>query len=702
MGKFCYLVINFCIFGPKVNKQMNFYSILIVSLTLSFTSFAQQSPCDNLPQLLLNDTLTICEGDSVAVTPNVAGYDSFEWWDGSMDSVKWLSEEDEYIISGTFITGNLTVNGDFESGNTGFSSEYTYNATTIWGEGTYSVTTDANLVHTNLIGLGNGGTGNFMAINGTGTVNEEVWCQDVIVEPNTDYDFSAWVSSISPTNPASLQFSIDGTALGAIFNAPTTTGVWSQFNASWNSAAATTIEICITNQNTNLNGNDFGLDDINFIAYCQNLDTIEIEFVESLTDTVEDIVECASQFTISVEDPIAGSTGFWEYVAPPGAPTNVIFIPDNMQDTVDVIVPELGEYIFSYVNGCQDTSIIIVDVVSVTPEINVVAAQICDFEIALSVGNSDVQDGSWSASSAEGGSVIIDDETSASTTATVDDYGTYTFTYTFDFCEASFSQEVQILDEAPIVSVDEPYILCNRTVSNLTALIAGHGDHWEVEGPGAVIFTDFEAPVTSATVSDYGVYTFTYYGCNGSDAIEIEFVKNAPHITVPSFVECGMEAFLQVEYTGDPGTWSISNSYGDGYDLSIIDANNASLSGDEFGEYTVGYTNCDTTIESTVVFFCDLIIPNVFSPNNDGINPEFFIRRLDTRYYDKAELNVFNRWGLKVYHNGQYGLNNSWWDGKNSTNGDELIEGVYFYTLNVHNHVTNESEKYSGTINLKR
>ncbi len=682
---------------------MNFYAILIFSLTLSFASNAQQSPCDNLPELLFDSELKICEGDSISVSPNFEGYDSFQWSDGSTDTVKWISEEGEYIIFGTYITSNQTVNGDFEAGNIGFSSEHIYNATTIWDNATYTVTTSANLVHPNLNGFGHGGSGNFMAVNGSAVVDAEIWCQTIVVEPNTIYDFSAWVSSISPTNTALLQFSIDGVLLGSPFSAPSATLTWDQFTSTWFSGTDTTIEICITNQNTVMNGNDFGLDDIEFVAYCQNTDTIEIEFVEVSSTPSFGVEECRNTFIIAPDSAVvSATTGSWDYVAPPGGPTNVIITPLIGTDSAQVFVPELGEYTFIYINGCSDTAYIIIDVISVSPELDIVAEQACDFNIDLTVSNPAVQTGTWSYFSAEGTTVVIDGVDSASTTAVVSDYGTYTFTYTFDFCEASFSQEVEIIAQAPVITVNEPYIICDRTVTNLTAQIAGQGDHWEVDKPESVIFEDDEAETTSATVPNYGIYNFYYFGCNSVDTIEIEFVKNAPHITVPSFVKCGTEAFLQVEFLGEPGNWSISNTYGDSYDLNIIDVNNASLSGDEYGEYNVQYNSCDTSVQATIVFYCDLVIPNVFTPNNDGVNQEFIIDRLDSRYYDRSELNVFNRWGIKVYHNGQYGLNDSWWDGKDSSNGDVLIEGVYYYTLNLHNHVTEKDEKYSGTINLRR
>jgi len=64
-----------------------------------------------------------------------------------------------------------------------------------------------------------------------------------------------------------------------------------------------------------------------------------------------------------------------------------------------------------------------------------------------------------------------------------------------------------------------------------------------------------------------------------------------------------------------------------------------------------------------------LIIPNIFTPNNDGKNDKFVIKNNENW---KIQLTIFNRWGNKVYENTNY-IND--WDGSN------LPSGVYFYFL---------------------
>ncbi|MBA3901821.1 MAG: hypothetical protein H0X62_16735, partial [Bacteroidetes bacterium] len=162
----------------------------------------------------------------------------------------------------------LVVNGDFSQGNTGFSSGNTYcNTPACISPGFYSVGTNSNVYHPAfwVVGDHTSGSGNFMIVDG-GSVPVNVWCQTINVTPNTDYNFSSWVATLYPDNPAELQFTINGVPIGNQYVAPTAVGQWEQFYSSWNSGGATTATICIANLSTVVMGNDFGIDDISFRA----------------------------------------------------------------------------------------------------------------------------------------------------------------------------------------------------------------------------------------------------------------------------------------------------------------------------------------------------------------------------------------------------------------------------------------------------
>ncbi len=161
----------------------------------------------------------------------------------------------------------LVANGNFSVGDSGFSSSYTYcnTANCLFPESYYTVATTPSFYHPSFTGADHTtGSGNFMIINGASTAGVSVWCETFSVTPGTDYLFSTWVCTLKSANTAKLQFSINGVPLGNIFNAPILTNWWLQFFSTWNSGTDTVATICIVNQNTVTNGNDFGLDDISF------------------------------------------------------------------------------------------------------------------------------------------------------------------------------------------------------------------------------------------------------------------------------------------------------------------------------------------------------------------------------------------------------------------------------------------------------
>src|SRR5215207_10131572 len=111
--------------------------------------------------------------------------------------------------NGTSPSGiELVVNGDFENGNTNFTSAYNYtsNNTT---EGEYWVATGAQVSSWNGGMTSNGdhttGFGNFLMVNGSPSTGTDVWCQTITVTPNTDYIFSAWISTLYASSPAIVQ-----------------------------------------------------------------------------------------------------------------------------------------------------------------------------------------------------------------------------------------------------------------------------------------------------------------------------------------------------------------------------------------------------------------------------------------------------------------------------------------------------------------
>ncbi len=62
-------------------------------------------------------------------------------------------------------------------------------------------------------------------------------------------------------------------------------------------------------------------------------------------------------------------------------------------------------------------------------------------------------------------------------------------------------------------------------------------------------------------------------------------------------------------------------------------------------------------------------IPNVITPNGDGLNDKFVVEKIHFGWWS---LEVVNRWGKQVYQSFDY---------RNTWTGDNLSSGVYYYEL---------------------
>lgn len=71
-------------------------------------------------------------------------------------------------------------------------------------------------------------------------------------------------------------------------------------------------------------------------------------------------------------------------------------------------------------------------------------------------------------------------------------------------------------------------------------------------------------------------------------------------------------------------------------------------------------------------------VPNAFSPNGDGVNDTWRIKYLES--YPGAVIEVFNRYGQKVFHSIGYDKD---WDG--TYNGASMPVGTYYYIINPKN-----------------
>jgi gliding motility-associated-like protein len=88
-----------------------------------------------------------------------------------------------------------------------------------------------------------------------------------------------------------------------------------------------------------------------------------------------------------------------------------------------------------------------------------------------------------------------------------------------------------------------------------------------------------------------------------------------------------------------------------------------------------------------VISVIPVIIPNVFTPNEDGINDTFSIQNLPPN----SVLKIYNRWGFVVHESTDY---HNDWNGT-TAGGQKVSDGTYFIYLQ-----TPDGTRYSGTLNV--
>ncbi|MDB9701596.1 PKD domain-containing protein [Salibacteraceae bacterium] len=119
-----------------------------------------------------------------------------------------------------------------------------------------------------------------------------------------------------------------------------------------------------------------------------------------------------------------------------------------------------------------------------------------------------------------------------------------------------------------------------------------------------------------------------------------------------------------------------------GYELTVT----------EEGIYRLFVNNDGCTTEDSIqVFFStEFVIPNVFTPNSDGVN-DYFRIQVTPECHDFDEMSVYNRWGTLVFFT-QRPLFEAW-NGYNQA-GEKLSPGMYFYQL------SGPDGSFRGTVSL--
>nr|WP_284698693.1 gliding motility-associated C-terminal domain-containing protein [Flavobacterium lacisediminis] len=225
-------------------------------------------------------------------------------------------------------------------------------------------------------------------------------------------------------------------------------------------------------------------------------------------------------------------------------------------------------------------------------------------------------------------------------------------------------------------------IECNTTVLSAATLTAT-----DVCGIVNVTFTEQEINGSCDNESQI-IRTWTAADACGNVTTHTQTIT-IQDTTPPVFTGTIPSLVVYAYCDGIPAVASITAS--DNCGATTISFNEVRIDGECINKYDLNRTwtaedDCGNiaTFTQVVHVACDIKIYNAVSPNNDGMNDIFYIEGIDC--YPNNSVEIYNRWGIKVYTIKGYDNVNKVFNGysneHNSVSGNDLLPaGTYFYIL---------------------
>jgi gliding motility-associated-like protein len=238
------------------------------------------------------------------------------------------------------------------------------------------------------------------------------------------------------------------------------------------------------------------------------------------------------------------------------------------------------------------------------------------------------------------------------------------------------------------ISASSSVVICNGEPITLTAISGFSGYNWQ--------------PVNQNTQSISVMQPGMYYlfvtdtnQCSANDSINV----TAHQLSIPSATgdtACKGETAELFASASGVIKWYDSISA-----TAPVGTGSPFITPPVITDFIYYSANTDSVCQSAkipaqvIVKICGPVIPNVFTPNDDGSNDAFTIT------YEGAKsmrLIIYNRWGQEIIR--LEGTSVVSWNGRDS-DGDKMPQSTYYYILDVINY-KDIAEKYSGFVELIR
>lgn len=205
-------------------------------------------------------------------------------------------------------------------------------------------------------------------------------------------------------------------------------------------------------------------------------------------------------------------------------------------------------------------------------------------------------------------------------------------------------------------------------------------------GAGGIAGGNFygaEAGCAGAVVNNFKISFNNYY-----EGVKADFTFDPSYLSA----ENNSVSFANLSSGATSYQWSFGDENSD-YTANPTHAYN------ELKDYTIMLVARDSICSDTAAAqIAGEFIPNVFTPDGDGINDFFYFSSLEP--VSEAEMTIFNRWGELVFSKNAKGKSDELrWDG--ALQGKPVPEGVYYFVIN-YSTAAGEKKSQSGYLTLIR
>ncbi len=367
---------------------------------------------------------------------------------------------------------------------------------------------------------------------------------------------------------------------------------------------------------------------------------------------VDDTTICAGGSVVLNAQPTSGTGHTWSWT--PSTGLNATFL---QAPTATPAATTMYFVTVTSAEGCQRT-----DSVTVQVGVPLVVLALTGTEPICSGGSTQLtavvsggQGGytySWSPPSG------LSDPASQSPLAAPGSTTTYTVTVTDTLCGTSAAAAV-IVTVVPGVNVDlgPDQTLCPDGTVVLTTGFATADHVWSTGATSPTLTVD--APGTYWVDVSLG-------GCAGTDTVVVALASDPRPLDIQAVACPGDSVLLSVPYEGITYTWSNGATT-----RSIVVAEQGSYGFTVTDAFGCTYSGIASVIPDPLG--TDIVVPNVFSPNGDGVNDRF---EPEANGSQEVEVTIYDRWGTEVFRSSNLAVT---WDGNNPDR--KASEGSYFYII---------------------